>query len=45
MTPVAPSLRGEARVPDGVLEQVVIEAAGQPFRDPAAEASAALSIQ
>jgi hypothetical protein len=45
MTPIAATLRGEARVPDGVLEWVVIEAAGQPYRDPAAEAAAALSIQ
>jgi arylsulfatase A-like enzyme len=45
MTPIAPTLRGEARIPDGVLERVVIDASGPPYRDAAGEAQAAMSIQ
>ena len=45
MTPVAPILQGRARLPEGVLDHVVIEALGPAFRDPEAEQRAALAIQ
>jgi arylsulfatase len=45
MTPIAPGLEGEAALPAAVLDHVVIEAVGEPFRDPPAEARAALAMQ
>jgi arylsulfatase len=45
MTPITPALRGAAELPAGVLDHVVIETAGQAYRDPAAEARAGLALQ
>jgi arylsulfatase len=45
MTPVAPALAAIGPLPDGVLSHVVIEAEGKAYRDPAAEARAALALQ
>ena len=45
MTPVAPQLEHIDRLPDGVLDHVVVEAVGAPFRDPAGEARAGLAMQ
>ena len=45
MTPVSPDLPGPARLPDGVLEVVVIDAFGPPYRDSGAEAEAARASQ
>jgi len=45
MTPVSPALTGPARLPEGVLEQVVIDAFGPPYRDADAESRAAQAIQ
>jgi len=45
MTRIAPSLHGEARIPEGVLERVVIRTEGTPYRDPTGEARVALSVQ
>jgi arylsulfatase len=45
MTPVAPQLEHIARMPDSVLDHVLVEALGEPFRDPAGEQRAALAQQ
>ena len=45
MTPIAPGLEGRAALPAGVLDHVVIEAVGPPYRDPEGEQRAALAIQ
>ena len=45
MTPIAPLLRGAAEIPRGVLDHVVIEVTGRPYRDPAGESRAALATQ
>ena len=45
MTPIAPELRGDAAIPDGVLDNVVIETEGRAYRNPEAEARAALATQ
>jgi arylsulfatase A-like enzyme len=45
MTPIAPGLHGQAAVPAGVLDHVVIEVSGRSYRDPAAEARAGLAMQ
>jgi arylsulfatase A-like enzyme len=45
MTPIAPVLRGDAAIPDGVLDHVVIETEGRAYRDPEGEARAALATQ
>lgn len=43
--PIAPELVGRAALPAGVLDHVVIEVAGRPSRDPAAEERAARAMQ
>ncbi|MFM8971056.1 MAG: hypothetical protein ACKOOG_00125 [Actinomycetota bacterium] len=45
MTPVSPVRPGPARLPDGVLAQVVIDAVGPQYRDADAEARAAQASQ
>ncbi len=45
MTPITPELRGDAAIPNGVLDHVVIETAGKAYRDPEGEARAALATQ
>jgi len=45
MTPIAPELRGDAAIPDGVLDRVVIETEGRAYRDPEGEARAARAMQ
>jgi len=40
-----PRLPGPARLPDGVLDHVTIEAVGPPYRDPGGEQRAAVAIQ
>ncbi len=45
LSPICADLVGRAEMPDGVLSQVIIEVAGEPTRDRAAEAQAALSMQ
>ncbi len=45
LSPICDDLAGRAEPPDGVLGHVVIEVAGRPERDRAAEARAALSMQ
>ena len=45
MTPVAPALDGQARLPAGVLEHVIMEALGPTYPDPEVEQRAALPIQ
>ena len=45
MTPIAPELEGRAEVTPGVLVQVVIEADGEPWRNPPAEERAAVATQ
>jgi hypothetical protein len=45
MTPITPELHGDAAIPDGVLDHVVIETAGKAYRDPEGEARAALATQ
>jgi arylsulfatase len=45
MTPISAALDGAARLPDGVLDLVTVEALGPPYRDPEGEAHAALAIQ
>ena len=45
MTPIAPSLHGRARLATGVLNQVIIEAIGPRYRNPAGERRTALANQ
>ena len=45
MTPIAPELRGDAAIPAGVLDHVVIETEGRAYRDPEGEARAASATQ
>jgi arylsulfatase A-like enzyme len=45
MTPIAPELTGDAAIPDGVLDHVVIETTGKPYRDSDGDQRAALSTQ
>ena len=45
MTPIAPALHGTAAMPEGVINQVVIEAIGRAYRDSDGEAKAALATQ
>jgi arylsulfatase len=45
MTPISPALPGRAALPAGVLDAVVIEAFGPPYRDPEGEQRAAAAIQ
>ncbi|HEX9258723.1 MAG TPA: arylsulfatase, partial [Acidimicrobiales bacterium] len=45
MTPICDDLHGRCEITPGVLLQVVIEPAGRAYRDPAAEARAALATQ
>ncbi len=45
MTPIAPDLEGRAEITPGVLVQVLIEADGEPWRNPAAEDRAAVATQ
>ena len=45
MTPIAPELTGDAAIPDGVLDDVVIETTGKAYRDPDGEQRAGLSTQ
>jgi hypothetical protein len=45
MTPITPALEGEARLPDGVLDHVVVEVTGRAYRDPTAEARVGLGRQ
>ena len=45
MTPISPALQGRAALPAGVLDAVVIEAFGPPYRDPEGEQRAAVAIQ
>jgi arylsulfatase len=45
MTPISPALQGRAAMPDGIIERVVVEAEGRPYRNPEAEQRAALGQQ
>ena len=45
MTPIAPALHGRAEIPTGVLDHVVVDASGRPYRDPVGEAAAAMAMQ
>ncbi|MGH9084670.1 MAG: arylsulfatase [Acidimicrobiales bacterium] len=45
MTPISPALTGAARLPDGILDHVTVEAFGPPYRDPEGEARAGLAMQ
>jgi len=45
MTPISPALHGRAEIPAGVLDHVVIEATGKPYRDPEGESRVAMAVQ
>jgi arylsulfatase len=45
MTPISPALEGRAEITAGILDHVVIEVLGRAYRDPEAEARAALATQ